>query len=87
MRNNSNSNSLFNVSKGTTGKELWNKEFSIIKDISCLYLSFMWSTRQSSSSITINAIAKTLSDIGISHGYFIRSTRSLHQPLVLHQIF
>ena len=43
MRNNS--NSLFNVNKGTTCIELWNKEFCIIKDISCLYLVFIRSIR------------------------------------------
>ena len=41
MRNNSNLNSLFNVSNGTTCKELWNKEFRIIQDIACLYLRNM----------------------------------------------
>ena len=39
MRNNSNLNSLLNVSKGTTCKELWNKEFRVIKDIPCLYMN------------------------------------------------
>ena len=45
MRNNSNLNSLFNVSIGTRCTELWNKELCVIKDISCLYLSFIRTIR------------------------------------------
>ena len=46
MKQNSNFNSLLNVSKGTTCKRLYNKEFGIIKDMSCLYLSLRRPTRE-----------------------------------------
>ena len=75
MRNNSNSNSLFNVSKGITCKELYNKECGDMKDISCLYLSFIRSTRQSIYHMTLHLnifmFSITFCSLSIKSDYYI----------------
>ena len=59
--------------KFMTAEEALEQYFRMITQISILLYNILLPINQYSGSIAISMIAKTMNDIGISHGFFIRS--------------